>query len=264
MDEDMTDDRSLNSLTLSGQQLRAINAYLRSNPHELFQISYVRSLVAADRLRETDPTDIRTFAKAGPAVIENAILHNLEGLKNLWALDRPSRLIGPLRSSTFFQTFKKQLSVLTVGPRTEAEILTLIAAGFDPANIRGLDLISYSDMVDLGDMHDMPYGDDTFDVVILGWVLGYSKDNPRVAAEVLRVARPGAYIAIGCEHNPLSNEEINEHTAISLADATRFDHTDQILGLFEGHIHAVLFRHDVHPDMEGRSSDLMVIFLLRA
>ena len=42
----------------------------------------------------------------------------------------------------------------------------LTSAGFDPANIRGLDLISYSSMVDVGDMHDLPYEDDSFDIVI--------------------------------------------------------------------------------------------------
>ena len=81
-----------------------------------------------------------------------------------------------------------------------------------------------------------------------------------MAAEVLRVARPGAYIAIGCEYNPLSNEELDEHTAFSLADATRFEHMDQMLDLFEGHIETVLFRHDIHSSMGDRTGGLMVNF----
>ena len=80
----------------------------------------------------------------------------------------------------------------------------MIAAGFLPENIRGLDLISYSDFVDLGDMHAMPYDDNSFDVIIIGWVLGYSNDVAKVAQEILRVTRPNGVIAIGNQLTPMS------------------------------------------------------------
>ncbi len=37
-------------------------------------------------------------------------------------------------------------------------------------NIRGLDLFSCSPRIDVGDMHDMRYADNSFDVIFLGWV----------------------------------------------------------------------------------------------
>ena len=91
----------------------------------------------------------------------------------------------------------REMSVLSIGPRTEMELLSLVAQGFDPDKIRGLDLISYSPWIDLGNMHYMPYKDNAFDVVISGWVLGYS-DNPELACqEMLRVSKDEGIIAIG-------------------------------------------------------------------
>ena len=40
-----------------------------------------------------------------------------------------------------------------IGPRNEAEIFMLWSYGFKLENIVGLDLISYSPLIDLGDMY---------------------------------------------------------------------------------------------------------------
>jgi SAM-dependent methyltransferase len=206
---------------------------------------------------------VRTAGAVSDGVIENALEHNLDALRKSEELDRPWRLINPLRSNNYFILHHKTMKVLTVGPRTEAEILNLIGSGFRAENIRGLDLLSYSPFVDIGDMHAMPYDDDSFDVVILGWVLGYSRDNATVAREVLRVARPGAFVLIGCQYNPQTNEELNRAQAIK-KEPTRYQHTDDMIRLFDGHIRSILFRHDVHPTMRHRNGDLMVIFDLKA
>jgi ubiquinone/menaquinone biosynthesis C-methylase UbiE len=51
-----------------------------------------------------------------------------------------------------------------------------------------VDLISYSPWITPGDMHKLPFDDNTFDIIVLGWVLGYSSTPGQVANEVLRVA----------------------------------------------------------------------------
>jgi len=58
-------------------------------------------------------------------------------------------------------------------------------------NIRGLDLISYSPWVDLGDMHAMPYEDDTWDITLVSMVLTYSENPRKVVDEVVRVTKSG-------------------------------------------------------------------------
>jgi hypothetical protein len=236
---------------------------INKSPDQLLQIPDVCSLLSTRRLSSIKPDGVRTADVVSDGVIENALEHNLDALRKPEELDRPWRLINPLRSNNYFILHHKTMKVLTVGPRTEAEILNLIGSGFQSQNIRGLDLLSYSPFVDVGDMHTMPYDDDSFDVVILGWVLGYSRDNATVAAEVLRVARPGAFVLIGCQYNPRTNTELNRVLAIK-KEPTRYQHTDDMVRLFDGHIRSILFRHDVHPTMGHRNGDLMVIFDLNA
>jgi len=258
----MANDQSKNpaaSLAFGPEDAKIINEFLKTQSHQVFKIPDVRVLIAQARLERLDPADIRTFDGHGDSVIDNTLEHNLNALKKAVAFDRPSQLINPLCQIQYVQYHQQSLKVLTIGPRSEAEIFDLIAAGFLPENIRGLDLISYSDFVDLGDMHEMPYEDNSFDIVIIGWVLGYSNDITRVAQEVLRVSRPNGVIAIGNQHTPMTKEEVEKNLGYKLDD-TRFETAEDLLAPFEGHVDQVYFRHDVHPSMRERNGDLMVIF----
>ena len=89
-----------------------------------------------------------------------------------------------------------EAKVLSIGPRAEGELLNLLAHGFRWRNITGLDMISYSPKIDIGDMHAMPYPDDSFDSVVASRVLGYSESPWRAAAEFVRVTRSGGVIAV--------------------------------------------------------------------
>jgi len=250
------------SFRLSAGVVRKINDYIRSNMQMLLMIPVIREMVVRDRLAKLKPGDVRRFEDHDDAVLKDTVRYNVEQLHAAAALGRPSQLIDPLGCIDYVRVHREFLKVLTVGPRTEAEIIALVMAGFAPANIRGLDLISYSEFVDLGDMHDMHYDDDSFDVVILGWVLGYSNDNPRVIREVLRVAKPGAYIAIGHEYNPIPKTERYKSHEYDFT-GPGFDHTDEMLALFGKHVDNVVFRCDVHPAMRRRTCNIAVIFQLK-
>ena len=256
-------------LEVTGEEGAAINDFLAKNPHALLQIPRVREILTAMRIKRLKPEDIRSLNGEIPAGVENVVKYNIEGVTGMWSLNRPSILINPLACSQYFNRHAASLEVLSIGPRTEAEIFALIAAGFNPKRIRGMDIISYSPFIDLGDMHDMPYEDDSFDVIFLGWVLAYSTDNKLAVSEVLRVARPNAFIAVGCEYNPKTNEEIAEQLEGSVEsptgdDVTRFETTDQILELFDGSVDTILYRDDVHPTMREDSGGAIVIFQLKS
>jgi SAM-dependent methyltransferase len=261
MADDQENTRPAASLAFGPEDAKIINDFLKTSSHQIFKIPDVRVLIAQARLERLDPKDIRVFEGYGEEVVENTLEHNLGALKKAIAFDRPSLLINPLCNIQYVQYNQQSLKVLAVGPRSEAEIFDLIASGFLQENIRGLDLISYSDFVDLGDMHAMPYGDDSFDVIILGWVLGYSRDIPKAASEILRVARPNAVIALGCQYTPESNEAVEKTLGYKL-DGTRFETAHDLLAPFDGHIGQVYFRHDVHETLRHRNGDVMAIFQL--
>ena len=58
-------------------------------------------------------------------------------------------------------------------------MLYLVGYGFKARNVRGLDMISYSPWIDLGNMHETEYSDNTWDAVLCGWTLPYSSESAR-------------------------------------------------------------------------------------
>jgi len=256
------------TLEITGDEVAAINDFISKNPFAILQIPRVREILTAMRIQRLKPEDIRSLDGEISAGVKNVVKYNIEGVTGMWSLNRPSILINPLVCSQYFNRHAGSLEVLSIGPRTEAEIFALVAAGFNPKRIRGMDIISYSPYIDLGDMHDMPYEDDSFDVIFLGWVLAYSTDNKLAVSEVMRVAKPNAFIAIGCEYNPKTNEEISEQLEAILesptgSDVTRFETTEQILNLFEGGVDTILYRDDVHPTHRDDTGAAIVIFQLK-
>ena len=249
---------SRTNFNLGSEMGAAINKHLAENPLDLFHIPGIRQKIAAARFKSVGADGIETFRDHDPAVIEHTIEYNKKQLESLAALERPRLLIDVLTSILYVNQHAGDLKVLCVGPRTEAEIFMLLAAGFKPENVRGLDLISYSDYVDLGDMHAMPYEDDSFDIVILGWVIAYSHDNQKVADEVVRVTKPGGYVAIGVERDPAKGGKLHGYEL----DGTFFESTREIEKLFDDHVEMVLFRHDVHRRMRDVVCHLMLVMEL--
>lgn len=248
-------------LEKDGQVLvELVRQLLERYPDEFLQIPFVRSALATIKIDALDKETLKMGDVADPAaLVENALAHNLNGMVGKVSLFRPAVLVMPLRSLERVSENMKVLRVLSVGPRTEAEIYALIACGFEPSNIRGLDLFSYSDFVDAGDMHAMPYEDDSFDIVILGWVLAYSNDQKKAAAEVLRVLRPGGLVAVGYEYTPLTSEELRQKGS-DVADAPKLKTTDEILDLFAPQVEDVYFRHDIHATRKKSPGSLLTIF----
>ncbi len=176
---------------------------------------------------------------------ENSVLapnYSLDMLKRGTTSDRPLRLIRPL---SVIDHLSKSARVLSVGCRFETELLYLVGYGFRADRVRGFDMISYSPWVDCGNMHAMPYEDNSWDAVILGWVMTYS-DNPKQAAqEVMRVARDGALIAIGVSYYPL---EAMTKDRLAGGDErfrdNRLQTVRQYLDLFGENVKTVFFQHD--------------------
>ena len=88
--------------------------------------------------------------------------------------------------------------VLIIGPRSENDLFLLKSR--KARYIKALDLISYSPLVTLGDMHEIPFPDNSFDLIIIGWTLPYSSCPEVVIDELKRVASPRSFICIGLEH----------------------------------------------------------------
>jgi SAM-dependent methyltransferase len=193
------------------------------------------------------------------AVADNTISHNLKGLVDL-AVNRSHLLVRPL---SVIEALSVDARILSVGPRTEGELMNLIAHGFSWHQLSGLDLISYSPKIQLGDMHSTPYADNSYDGVLLGWVLAYSDEPSSAAQEIIRITRPGGVIAIGVEYSPQSQEQVIAEVGYLPGAKERIESCDQIMAFFGSAVDHVYYQHVVAPNGLASVGALCVIFSIR-
>ena len=186
--------------------------------------------------------------------IDNTVSHNLKAL-GLFGLTRMDKLIKPV---SVLESVSKESKILVIGPRNEDDILNLIGNGFNSKNIIGLDLISYSPFIEVGDMHRTRFTDNFFDVIICGWTLSYSNEPDKFAAELLRIIKPGGVIGIGVEYSVMTDEEMIAHTGYNLKTKNfeRINSAQEILQLFGGNVKDVLFKDDA-PNKISHSGKLL-------
>ncbi len=153
-------------------------------------------------------------------------------------------LIYPLKSIDFvnFSKFK----ILSIGPRVESELMTIRSMGFKWKNIKAIDIHSYSNLIELGDMHDIKYQDNSFDVVVSGWTLRYSTNVNLALSEMLRVSKPGGLISIGFTYikNVTTDPTLKTNKTIENEIYT----TDQIKEFYKDNIRNVYFEFDAYKD----------------
>jgi SAM-dependent methyltransferase len=178
-------------------------------------------------------------------------------LEQLVGFDRPSLMLHPLRSITALQD-RSNKKVLSIGPRTEVELLGLVATGFQTSNISTIDLFSYSPLIKTGDVHKMSFADNSFDVITCGWVLAYSKDPASAVQEMVRVAKRGAFIAVGCDYNT-GEQEAPVSTGMGVDKPPRFSCAQDIIDLFGDAAGYVAFKTEPVPPYDASGRNIVVI-----
>ncbi len=136
---------------------------------------------------------------------------------------------------------KSKQNILIIGPRNESEIFNFYANGFNIKNITSMDLFSYSPLIEVGDMHNMSYEDNTFDVVYAGWVMAYSENKAKAIRELIRVVKNKKYIAIGWSVSNASNEEIINKRGYMIGSLERYFNVNQIIELFKEYDFEIVF-----------------------
>lgn len=136
---------------------------------------------------------------------------------------RMAMLLFPLRGFLF--PHHNRARVLIVGPRTEDDIFWARSLGLREA--RGLDLFSYSPLIDLGDAHHTSYPDCFFDAVLLGWVLPYITHPQEVLSEMSRITVPGGVIGFGWHYVSDTSSYSNELADHALNSRSDIEHLIQ-------------------------------------
>jgi hypothetical protein len=228
---------------VSESALLELEEGLKHHRNELLQVRWVRQVLARERAKHLlAHGELRQVEQAGQYVAFNTIDYNIEGARTAADLDRPMIMTNVVSAIDRVRQKIEKIEVLSVGPRSEIEIFGMMAAGFSKDRIKAVDLFSYSPYVDVGDMHALPYPDNGFDVVMLGWVLSYSRNQSRVVEEVLRVCRDRAIVVLAGDYSDETRD-----LPMFRNEVTFMQSCDQLLALFSGHVGRIYFRHDPEP-----------------
>jgi ubiquinone/menaquinone biosynthesis C-methylase UbiE len=149
------------------------------------------------------------------------------------------------------------MRILTIGSRSESELFCLYAAGFEPKNIEAVDLISYTPLIRSGDAHKLAFPDGSFDIIIAGWVLAYSRTPWIMAEEIMRVAAPHAYVAAGCAYTP-PGRGAGSTAGINIT-GSRFSSIEDITKLFQKRLSRVLFQSPIERERVTGSAALATV-----
>ncbi len=199
-----------------------------------------------DNSSDTEPekyfNKIRDYEKK--ALIESSL--NIKNIKNIFSGNRSSLIISPILSCRFINRTKAK--VLSIGPRTEGEIFNLMGNGFNQKNITAVDLQSYSPLIKVGDIHNLEYLDNTFDVIICGWTIAYSYNKTKAASEIIRVAKNNAIISISGTYAGETKGSIK---------------STELIGLFKKNTKKILFNlaHNDFPDEQERKHSIITLIV---
>ena len=209
---------------------------------------------------------LRTL-EGSSAVRTGTIQHNVNML-NAAFLDRGGKLVDVLSAMGLLNqddsgnagSYHLSPRVLCIGPRNEVELFALIGCGVPVEHIDGLDLISYSPFVTTGDMHNIPFPDNHFDVVIVGWVLAYSKTPQAAVEEVIRVCRDRGVVIIGWDYS--GHEFGVESKMLVTGETSRINSSRDIEKLFGDKVAQTIIRREARYPFGNEDRKVMYACLL--
>jgi hypothetical protein len=242
------------------------------NYNEILAIPRVRYYLTLKRWELFCKTgvSVQVYNEHKSGVIGNTVGYSIQGIVNslesIASLERSELVFRPLMAMDRVYSYTRrsvfpELSALLIGSRTEYEVLLAFGYGFQPERLSAIDLISYSPWITPGDMHALPFADNSFDIIILGWVLGYSKTPRVVANEIVRVARSGAVVSIG---NDCATEESLRASEFYSDERPRT--VRDLVECFGSSAGEMIFSHNPHytrGDVPGFTGHLISTFEIR-
>lgn len=105
-------------------------------------------------------------------------------------------------------------------------------------SVKAIDLYSQHPDIQVMDMHDMTFPNNSFDVIFSSHSLEHSYDSAKVISELARVCRPGGLIAV----------EIPVNFEPSAADLVDFGGLEDLHTAFDAYIKQVLWSDSQPPE----------------
>ena len=100
----------------------------------------------------------------------------------------------------------KKIKVLSVGPRNEGELYSLMSLGIKKKNITAIDVHSYSPLIQVSMLETADFSTLTFDLITVGWVITYCKNLKKALKNLIKLSSRNTIITIG---STIKNEKQN-------------------------------------------------------
>ena len=139
-------------------------------------------------------------------------------------------------------------SILSIGSRDENELDT-ISSFFPKSKVRGIDLFSVSPRITVGDMHKMPFDDNSFDITISIHNMEHSYSPKKSLGEMFRVTKEGGLFCI----------EVPVCFETSETDRTDFKNLLNLVSFFEKDSIEVIWSELESREYISKPSNLRVI-----
>lgn len=214
-------------------------------PLMIFIIAYIRFLYfyyLKKKFRSFYTLDNSVVKRNSNYINTNPL--NLIKIYNVFSPRKKLPHLLPLKALFFLKTLDLNpydMKVLSIGPRTESELFSLVTLGFQLKNIYGLDVHSYSPLIKLGDAANMPFKDDTFDLIVIGKMLVYTDEPNNVIKETIRVLKNNGTVSM-----------YHSHMKDNYLSKFKFQSSNDVLDLFGNNLHNIYFKYHVF-DRETKS-----------
>lgn len=228
--------------------------------NEIFRIPAVRDALALDRYEHLFNSQITKSHSDVSSKI--TIEHNTDFERMFFAelSRRPDLVSNVLSSINSVRHNASRMRVLSIGSRTEAELFSLVNAGFSLNNIECVDLFSYSPYIKVGDVHHLEYPDNSFDIVVCGWVLEFCNNIPQACSEIKRVAKTGGIICIGGMHHPSSTDMKDYNKRKHHEDRVWHCSINAVKTHFNVSEGEFIFKSDIEADDRDKRGEVIAIF----
>jgi len=228
--------------------------------NEIFRIPLVRDMLTLDRFQNLFNSNI--LRSCNNESSEITIEHNTD-FDRMFFTDlskRPDLISNVLSSLNRVRQNSSRMKVLSVGSRTEAELFSLVNAGFCLENIECVDLFSYTPHIKIGDINSLQYSDEIFDISFCGWVLEFCNNIPNAVSELKRVTKKNGYIAIAGMHHPISMNIERYNESKHHQDRVWYCSISNIKKYFGLQYDDFVFKSDIEEEDLDKRGEVIAIF----
>ena len=159
-------------------------------------------------------------------------------IDRLYELKLFSKHVDIISKLSLSENFKKKSNVLCIGARYGTEIEVFKQLGFN--DITGIDIYPRSENVIKADMHNLPFSENSFDIIYKHHSLDHSLFPKKAVKEMYEISKEKAFWIHTIPFNDFGKEE-----------AIDFDSSDEIITFFENYTAEIIYKQEVIKNKNG-------------